>query len=110
MAHMDTNGNEAYDFVTGEGENDGPYVAAGGAVIATANYTVEGTMSETTTDEPTDSMRDEPTETMTDEPATEMTDESMETTTESSTDAPGFGLVVALVALVAAALVAARRR
>lgn len=110
MAHMDTNGNEAYDFVTGEGENDGPYVAAGGAVIATANYTVEGTMSETTTDEPTDSMTDEPTETMTDEPATEMTDESMETTTESSTDAPGFGLVVALVALVAAALVAARRR
>ncbi|CQR48800.1 PAS fold protein [Haloferax massiliensis] len=110
MAHMDTNGNEAYDFVTGEGANDGPYVAAGGAVVTTADYTVEGTMTETTTDEPADSMTDEPTDSMTDEPTTEMTDESMETTTESSTDAPGFGLVVALVALVAAALVAARRR
>ncbi|MGB9956611.1 DUF7282 domain-containing protein [Haloferax prahovense] len=98
MAHMDTNGNEAYDFVTSEGEHDGPYVAAGGAVVTTADYTVEGMMT------------DESTETMTDEPTTEMTDESMETTSESSTDAPGFGLVVALVALVAAALVAVRRR
>ncbi|WP_197409661.1 DUF7282 domain-containing protein [Haloferax profundi] len=105
MAHRDTNGNQAYDFLTSEGADDGPYVASTGAVVDTAAYTVDMD-SETTMD----------TETMTDEPTTEMTDDSAETTEDaagmgaSSTEAPGFGLVAALVALVAGVLVVARRR
>jgi len=41
MAHEDTNGNEQYDFPSSEGAEDGPYVAAGGAVVTTADVTVE---------------------------------------------------------------------
>lgn len=33
MPHRDTNGNEEYDFVESGGEDDGPYVAAGRAVV-----------------------------------------------------------------------------
>ncbi|ADQ66205.1 hypothetical protein C499_09564 [Halogeometricum borinquense DSM 11551] len=106
MAHMDTNGNEAYDFVTSDGAEDGPYVALGGAVVATAEASVEdGEMTETEMNA----------ETMTE---TEMADEEteMETGTEmneatdgTDTGTPGFGVVVAIIALVAAALIAVRR-
>ncbi|MFC5368852.1 DUF7282 domain-containing protein [Salinirubrum litoreum] len=41
MPHLDTNGNETYDFVASGGEADGPYTADGGAVIDTAEITVE---------------------------------------------------------------------
>ncbi len=33
MPHLDTNGNEAYDFVSSEGADDGPYVTAGGDIV-----------------------------------------------------------------------------
>ncbi|MDX5987461.1 MULTISPECIES: DUF7282 domain-containing protein [Haloferax] len=102
MAHRDTNGNEAYDFLTSEGADDGPYVANGSAVVDTAAYTVEGT--DTGTPMETETMTDDE---MTDDEMGDMTDEP---TTDSSAEAPGFGLVVALIALVAAALIAARRR
>jgi PGF-CTERM protein len=36
MAHKDTDGDEEYDFVTSEGEDDGPYTEDGSAVIDTA--------------------------------------------------------------------------
>lgn len=33
MPHLDTNGNEEYDFVDTGGSEDGPYVAGGNAVV-----------------------------------------------------------------------------
>ena len=42
MPHLDTNGNQTYDFVTTDGEADGPYVTdAGDPVVADATVTVE---------------------------------------------------------------------
>ncbi|MHB9287508.1 hypothetical protein ACKVMT_10790 [Halobacteriales archaeon Cl-PHB] len=41
MPHMDTNGNEALDFLTSEGADDGPYTKAGQAVIGAGLVTVE---------------------------------------------------------------------
>ena len=43
MPHRDTNGNETLDFLTTDGNADGPYVAEeGGAVVDSAQVTVEG--------------------------------------------------------------------
>ncbi|WP_058995087.1 BGTF surface domain-containing protein [Haloarcula sp. CBA1127] len=104
MPHLDTNGNEAYDFPGA----DGPYTANGSAVTDSANVTV-GTEEEPTATE-------EPTETETEPPATE--EQTEETTTmDSGTDeaetteasGPGFTAAIALIALVAAALLAVRR-
>ena len=95
MAHKDTNNNETYDFVTSEGAEDGPYTDGGEPVIAQASVTFE---EETPT--PTAEPTDEPTETATEEPT--------ETETPSE-DQPGFGAVLALIALIGAALLAARR-
>ena len=97
MAHKDTDNDETYDFVTSEGADDGPYTDGGEAVIAQASVTFE---EETAT--PTAEPTDEPTETATDEP----TDTPTETPSE---DQPGFGAVLALIALIGAALLAARR-
>ena len=104
MPHLDTNGNEAYDFPGA----DGPYTANGSAVTDSANVTV-GTEEEPTATE-------EPTETETEPPETE--EQTEETTTmDSGTDeaetteasGPGFTAAIALIALVAAALLAVRR-
>jgi PGF-CTERM protein len=112
MAHRDTNGNQAYDFVSSEGADDGPYVARGGPVVATAEATVDGGETETTSADEmatTDGMNQE-TE-MAQEDQTQMAQETeMAQTTGSGAAAPGFGVVAALAALLAAALVAARRR
>lgn len=95
MAHQDTNGNEEYDFVSSEGDEDGPYTDAdGNAVIASASITFESPETETPT----------PTETMSDETAT-----ATDTDGEGADDQAGFGAVVALIALLGAALLAARR-
>ncbi|MFC5969879.1 BGTF surface domain-containing protein [Halomarina salina] len=121
MPHMDSNGNEQYDFVTSEGSEDGPYTSGGSAVVDSAEYTVangttgnntttgNGTM---TTDAPTTTdggtmTTDEPTDSTTEGPG----DTATATTegTNSDGDGPGFGVIVALVALVAAALLAVRR-
>jgi PGF-CTERM protein len=45
MPHRDTDGDEAYTFVESEGEADGPYTAAGGAVVDTASTTVEASIA-----------------------------------------------------------------
>ena len=98
MAHRDTDGDETYTFVESEGQADGPYTA-NGAVVDTAAVTFTGqTMTETPTATPTPEMTEE----MTEEPT-----DSMETT---ETTSPGFGVVLALVALAGAALLAARRQ
>ncbi|GGL54343.1 DUF7282 domain-containing protein [Halocalculus aciditolerans] len=44
MPHLDSNGNEMYDFVTSEGSNDGPYAANGGAVVDTGKALVTATV------------------------------------------------------------------
>jgi PGF-CTERM protein/surface glycoprotein (TIGR04207 family) len=115
MPHMDTNDNQEYDFVTSEGESDGPYTnAEGQPVTASASLTVEtGDGTETGTGTTEDPGTD--TETV-DDPGTATTMAPADTTeaTEPGTgtsdgDGPGFGIVVALIALVAAALLAARR-
>ncbi|WP_410765265.1 ArtA-dependent S-layer glycoprotein [Haloferax sp. DFSO60] len=91
-------------------------VDSGTAADATADGTV-GQVAETTT--ATETTTEEPTETTTEatttteeptEETTEATEEpTEETTEETSTGTPGFGIAVALVALVAAALLAVRR-
>ncbi|SDF52368.1 DUF7282 domain-containing protein [Halorientalis regularis] len=100
MAHLDTNGNEAFDFA-GSGTADGPYVLNGSAVIDSATISPETT---DTPDTDTPDMDTDTPEPETDAPATE---EPAETTTQTG---PGFTAVLALVALVAAALLAVRRR
>ncbi|WP_117591961.1 BGTF surface domain-containing protein [Haloprofundus halophilus] len=61
------------------------------------------TTTETTTDEPTETTEDTPEET------TEETTDGGNGDGETETDTPGFGVIVALVALIAAALLAVRR-
>jgi PGF-CTERM protein len=117
MPHRDTNGNEAYDFVRSSGGNDGPYTADG-AVVAAASVTVDDGMEETEMDGGTGTGTDDGTETET-STTTEMddgADSTIETemgnaepTGTSSTSLPGFGIVVALLALLAAAFVIRRR-
>jgi PGF-CTERM protein len=87
MAHLDTNGNQEYDFVDSEGASDGPYVTDGGdPVLDDAELTVES---------------DDMDEGMTEDGDTTATD-------ESDGDGAGFGAVVALVAVVGAVLAARR--
>jgi len=100
MPHQDTDGDETYDFVDSEGADDGPYVADGGAVVAAADVSVSGEGMETTEETTTDGTEME--ETTTD--GTEME----ETTTEEG-GSPGFGVVVAVLALLGAAFLTRRR-
>jgi len=68
------------------------------------------TTAEPTTEEPTDEPTEEPTDEPTEEPTEEPTDEPSEGDSDGSgTSTPGFGVVVALTALLAAALLATRR-
>jgi len=104
MPHLDTNGNEAYDFP----DADGPYTQNGSAVTASANVTVSAEPPETETEPP--ETETEPPETETEPPETET--EPMDTETEATTTAaegPGFTAAIALIALIAAALLAVRR-
>jgi PGF-CTERM protein len=106
MPHQDTNDNEAYDFVDSEGAEDGPYTTdEGDAVVDDATLTIA---TETPTPTPTE---ETPTPTPTEETPTEDTPTATdETETTEEPEQPGFGLVVALVALLGAALLAARRQ
>jgi len=110
MPHQDTNDNEAYDFVSSDGAQDGPYTANGSAVTDSASVTVENA---TETPEPTPTVTPEPTPTETSGPTTgtaEPTDDpSTPAPTTTNGDGAGFGLVVALIALIGAALLAVRR-
>ncbi len=98
MAHRDTDGDEAYTFEESGGSADGPYATsfAPGAVVASGPVTVQ-TMDGGDTD------GEQMTETM-----TGMTEGTAVQTTDGS--GPGFTGIVALLALVAAALLAARRQ
>nr|WP_224450625.1 PGF-CTERM sorting domain-containing protein [Haloprofundus salilacus] len=83
MVHQDTNGNEQFDFPA----EDGAYADEGGSSLsANAEYTVESS-TETTSSSETSGSSD---------------DDTSETTT------PGFGVLVAILALLAAALVFVR--
>jgi len=104
MPHLDTNGNEEYDFP----DADGPYTQNGSAVTDSANVTVSGEEPTETETEPPDTETE--TETETEPPETET--EPMDTETEVETTAeegPGFTAAIALIALIAAALLAVRR-
>jgi PGF-CTERM protein len=98
MPHQDTDGDETYDFVSSEGADDAPYVADDGAVVAAGDVTFTGE-----TDMETTAMDEE----------TTMMDE--ETTMDGDGDdggsggSPGFGVAVAVLALLGAAALARRR-
>jgi len=93
MAHMDTNGNQEYDFGMGgaNGTADGPYVGAGGAVVDSATVTWE------------DDAEDDAEETDDGNGGTVGADRDG----DEDNGTPGFGLVGALAALAGVAL---RRR
>ncbi|WP_323677128.1 PGF-CTERM sorting domain-containing protein [Halorubellus sp. PRR65] len=100
MPHQDTDGDESYDFVSSEGADDAPYVADGGAVVAAGDVTFTGEAM-TTMDEGTTMMGEETT--MMDDETSGMDDES------GSGGSPGFGVAVAVLALLGAAFLARRR-
>jgi PGF-CTERM protein/surface glycoprotein (TIGR04207 family) len=106
MPHMDTNDNQEYDFVTSEGSDDGPYTTSDGAPLTDSAELTVGTGTGNETTEVTETTTaPETTEETTMAEGTPTTDDG----TATSEDGPGFGIVVALVALVAAALLAVRR-
>ncbi|WP_442905083.1 DUF7282 domain-containing protein [Haladaptatus sp. ZSTT2] len=106
MPHMDSNGNEEYDFVTSEGADDGPYTGEdGNAVTDSAQITI-GTGGTTTTGTATTTTSGTTTTAATTSTTTDSTT-SEPTTTEE--EGPGFGALAAVIALIAAALLAVRR-
>ncbi|PSP45849.1 PGF-CTERM sorting domain-containing protein, partial [Halobacteriales archaeon QH_1_68_42] len=116
MPHLDTDGDNVYEFEGGSldapyTDDEGNPVTDSAAVGVVADTPVPTTEPPTPTPSPTPTMTTEPEETT--EP---MTTTEPEDTTEPPTptpttgDGPGFGVVVALIALLAAALLAARRR
>jgi len=118
MAHRDTDGNESYTFPASEGATDGPYVAAGGAVVTTGSYTVEamdGDVTETEMDgDTTETVMDSEmsdTETEMDDDEDTMGEDTTEAMGDGTTSGsgPGFGIVVAVAALLGAALLARRQ-
>ena len=94
MPHMDTNNNQEYDFVDSNGQDDGPYTetVGGGAVTDEARVTMDGQGG-------LDDGLDDPGSGQDEDDGVVDDDE----------DAPGFG-VVALLALLGAVAVLARRR
>jgi major cell surface glycoprotein (TIGR04216 family) len=76
-------------------------------VVEQVQETPEPTPEPTATEEPTPTATPEPT--ATEEPTPTATPEPTATPTSTPTGTPGFGIVVALIALVAAALLAVRR-
>jgi major cell surface glycoprotein (TIGR04216 family) len=76
-------------------------------IVEQVQETPEPTPEPTATEEPTPTATPEPT--ATEEPTPTATPEPTATPTSTPTGTPGFGIVVALIALVAAALLAVRR-
>ncbi|GAA0285091.1 DUF7282 domain-containing protein [Halobacterium noricense] len=97
MAHADSDGDETYTFVESEGSADGPYVANGAPVMSSATVDAPAMTTETTeTMETTEMMQ---------------TTEAGDTTDDGSGGSvPGFGIGIALVALLGAALLAVRQQ
>ncbi len=133
MAHLDTNDNQAYDFLDSEGEEDGPYVAVGGPVMDALDVMA----SEDETGESDDEMDGSDDEEMNnsedemdgsddegmnesddsdgmdsadDSDGMDSTDEETMATDSSDDDGAGFGVLVALVALLGSGLYVVRRR
>ena len=111
MAHYDTDGDETYTFVESEGAADGPYVANGAPLMGSAAIEVpsddgdgssDGGMNDGSSDGDdgsSDGSMD----------GDSMDDGSDSEDSGSSDGSPGFGIAVALVALLGAALLARRR-
>ncbi|WP_299269848.1 DUF7282 domain-containing protein, partial [Halorientalis sp.] len=94
MPHLDTNGNEQYDFVSSEGQADAPYVTAEGDIVLDGAEISAPMMDESPTE-------------------TEMADgedggDGDETPGTETDGQPGFGAVIAVLALLGAALLARR--
>ncbi|QLH79981.1 PGF-CTERM sorting domain-containing protein [Halosimplex rubrum] len=125
MPHLDDNSNNLYDFP----EADAPYTADGSAVTASASVSLDSatatpsptptpTATPTATPTPTATATPSPTPTPTATPTATPTeapsdgDDGGDTTPSPTTtgDGPGFGVAVSLIALLAAALLTARRR
>ena len=115
MAHQDTNDNQEYDFVDSEGENDGPYTDNDEAVLDSAEVDVGGEDNGTTTEDngtttTTTTTTTEDNGTTTTEPSDEDGDGDGDGGSDNDGGQPGFGISVAIVALIAAALLALRRQ
>ncbi|WP_226042426.1 PGF-CTERM sorting domain-containing protein [Natrinema sp. DC36] len=89
MAHLDTDGDEAYGFLESDGAADGPYATAGRPIMSAASVTVDG--------EDTDGADGE-----------QSMDEEAESEEMDDDSVPGFGITAALVALLGAAAIARR--
>jgi PGF-CTERM protein len=98
MPHLDTNSNERFDFP----DADGPYTEDGSPVTESATITVRGEQTPPPTPTP---------QVITATPPDTPTPRVVTVTPEETPgqDGPGFGVVVALIALIAAALLAVRR-
>ncbi|WP_394298910.1 PGF-CTERM sorting domain-containing protein [Halostagnicola sp. A56] len=107
MAHRDTDDDESYDFLESEGTTDGPYVAANGPIMAMANVTVDSDEMDGTHDE-MDGMDNETDDEMGGMENESMTDESENTEMDGDDSVPGFGIAVALAALLGAVAIARR--
>jgi len=87
--HSDTNGNQEFDFPSA----DDPITMDGSVVSASSEYTVESSSSGDNGDDSDNGSTEEP-----------------EEEGESSDGTPGFGISAALIALLGAVLITARRR
>ena len=106
MPHKDTNNNGVYEFP----EADGPYTAAGAPVTDSASVSISST---TPTPRVVTVVQDTPSpivETRIVEEEVEVTRIVTRTVEVSSPGQPGFGIAVAILALLGAALLALRRR
>lgn len=88
VAHADTNGNQEFDFPSA----DDPLTTDGSTVAAEGDYAVEASSDGTTAED------------------TEASTDTDDGETENDSGTPGFGVGVALVAMLAAALIAVHRR
>ncbi|MFC6728357.1 PGF-CTERM sorting domain-containing protein [Natronoarchaeum mannanilyticum] len=116
MPHMDTDGDETYDFVADEGASDGPYTANGGAIVADASVMASGGLDESDGMNESDDMDDS--DDMDGSDGMDDTDESSGMDDADSSDdesaesdgSPGFGVAIAALSLLGAGLIALRSR
>ncbi|MDZ7700889.1 MAG: PGF-CTERM sorting domain-containing protein [Halobacteriales archaeon] len=109
MPHKDTDGDKVYDFP----DNDGPYTDNGSAVIDPASVTVDRStptprVVTVEQDSPTPKVQTKVVEETRVVEQTRVVEKTVVVT--QSPGQPGFGIAVAVVALLAAALLAVRRR
>jgi PGF-CTERM protein len=100
QAYTDSNADRTFDYVTSGGETDTPYRNSDDNVIGTDSAMVTDADSFSTPDG---------SETMT-EGGTEMSDTEAEDETTTGDSGPGFGVVVAAIAVLGGVLLATRRR